>query len=74
MESFSQLLTTLIGSLEWVMLTLIMGGGVYLFIQSKGFALQHLPTSWRLLFTKENEKGISRFEALSAVLASTVGL
>lgn len=74
MEAFSKLLTTLIGSLEWVMLTLIMGGGVYLFIQSKGFALQHLPTSWRLLFTKENEKGISRFEALSAVLASTVGL
>lgn len=74
MEAFSQLLTTLIGSLEWVMLTLIMGGGFFLLFQSKGFALQQLPMSWRLLFTKESEKGISRFEALSAVLASTVGL
>lgn len=74
MEAFAQLLNQLIGSLEWVMLTLILGGGLLLLFQSKGFPLRQLPTAWRLLFTKESNKGISRFEALSAVLASTVGL
>ena len=74
MEAFAQLLNQLIGSLEWVMLTLILGGGLLLLFQSKGFPLRQLPTDWRLLFTKESNKGISRFEALSAVLASTVGL
>ena len=74
MKAFSSLLQSLIGSLEWIMLSLILGGGVFLLLQSKGFALRKLKHSWGLLFQKENDKGISRFEALSAVLASTVGL
>ena len=74
MEAFSSLLQSLIGSLEWVMLSLILGGGVFLLLQSKGYALLNLKQAWKLLFKKENDKGISRFEALSAVLASTVGL
>jgi AGCS family alanine or glycine:cation symporter len=74
MEAFSSLLQSLIGSLEWVMLTLILGGGFFLLLQSRGYALLHLKQAWGLLFKKENNKGISRFEALSAVLASTVGL
>ena len=74
MEYFSTLLNRLIGSLEWVMLILILGGGLFLFIQSKGFALFHVKKGFSLLFQKEDEKGISSFEALSAVLASTVGL
>ena len=74
MEAFSSLLQSLIASLEWVMLSLILGGGVFLLLQSKGYALLNLKQAWKLLFKKENDKGISRFEALSAVLASTVGL
>ena len=74
MEYISTLLNTLIGSLEWIMLTLILGGGGFLFIQSKGFALLNVKKGFSLLFQKEDEKGISSFEALSAVLASTVGL
>ncbi|MCH1517895.1 MAG: alanine:cation symporter family protein [Flavobacteriaceae bacterium] len=74
MEAFSSLLQSLIGSLEWVMLTLILGGGFFLLLQSRGYALFNLKHGWKLLFQKENDKGISRFEALSAVLASTVGL
>lgn len=74
MEYISTLLNTLIGSLEWIMLTLILGGGCFLFIQSKGFALLNVKKGFSLLFQKEDEKGISSFEALSAVLASTVGL
>jgi AGCS family alanine or glycine:cation symporter len=56
------------------MLTLILGGGFFLLLQSRGYALFNLKHGWKLLFQKENDKGISRFEALSAVLASTVGL
>ena len=74
MDNFSVVLNELIGSLEWVMLTLILGGGIYLLLQSKGYALWHIRKGGQLLFQKENDKGISRFEALSAVLASTVGL
>ena len=74
MDYFSDVLNELIGSLEWVMLTLILGGGIYLLLQSKGYALWQIKKGGQLLFQKENDKGISRFEALSAVLASTVGL
>ncbi|MEL0300423.1 MAG: amino acid carrier protein [Flavobacteriaceae bacterium] len=74
MDNFSVVLNELIGSLEWVMLTLILGGGIYLLLQSKAYALWHIKEGGQLLFQKENDKGISRFEALSAVLASTVGL
>lgn len=74
MENVAALLNQLIGSLEWVMLTLILGGGIYLLLQSKGYALWHIKTGQKLLFQRENNQGISRFEALSAVLASTVGL
>lgn len=74
MDHFVALLNYLIGSLEWVMLTLILGGGVYLLFQSRAFALTHLIEGGKLLFQKENTPGISRFQALTAVLASTVGL
>lgn len=56
------------------MLILIIGGGVFLFFHSKGFPLKKVGKGFSLLLKKNSEKGISRFEALSAVLASTVGL
>ena len=69
-----QALQFIIGPLEWIMLTLVVGGGLYLLIHSRGYALRNIGLASRLLFQKEKEKGISRFEALSAVMASTVGL
>jgi len=74
MKTFAKVLNELIGSLEWIMLTLILGGGIYLLLQSKAYPLRQIKKGGQLLFKKENDKGISRFEALSAVLASTVGL
>ena len=74
MEILANGIQTLIGYLEWIMLVLVLGGGFFLLLQSKAFPLRHLRTSGKLLFLKNDQKGISRFEALSAVLASTVGL
>ena len=56
------------------MLVLIIGGGLFLLFDSNGFSLKRIPRGFSLLLRKNSEKGISRFEALSAVLASTVGL
>ena len=56
------------------MLVLIIGGGLFLLFDSNGFSLKRIPKGFSLLLRKNSEKGISRFEALSAVLASTVGL
>ena len=56
------------------MLILIIGGGLFLLLDSKGFSIKKINKGFSLLLKKNSEKGISRFEALSAVLASTVGL
>ena len=56
------------------MLILIIGGGLFLLFDSKGFSLKKIQKGFYLLIKKNSEKGISTFEALSAVLASTVGL
>ena len=56
------------------MLILIIGGGLFLIFDSKGFSLKKIQKGFYLLIKKNSEKGISTFEALSAVLASTVGL
>ena len=56
------------------MLILIIGGGLFLLFDSKGFSLGKIKKGVSLLLKKNSEKGISRFEALTAVLASTVGL
>ena len=64
-----------IGPLEWIMLVLIIGGGLFLALQSKGVPLLRIKEAFSLLLSKEKaEPGISRFQALSAVLAATVGL
>ena len=64
----------LISPLEWLMLFMVIGGGLILMIQSRGRPFLFLPKAFQLLFKKEDRKGISRFQALSAVLAATVGL
>ena len=73
-SSFEALLKSLINSVEWFMLLAIIGGGIYLIIHSKGYPLLKIKSAFKLLFSKEANMGISRFQALSAVLAATVGL
>ena len=61
--------------LNWLMLILIIGGGIYLTFISKANPLIKINQGFRLLLKKDNSLvGISRFQALSAVLAATVGL
>lgn len=73
-SSLEFLLQNLIRQLEWVMLFTVIGGGIYLCFQSRGYPLRKINKAFFLLFSKEENKGISRFQALSAVLAATVGL
>ncbi len=74
MDWLTHFINQLIAPLEWVMLILIIGGGLFLLFDSKGFSIKRINKGFSLLLKKNSEKGISRFEALSAVLASTVGL
>ena len=68
------ILNQLISSLEWFMLIAVLGGGIYLCIVSKLYPLTKIKFAFNLLLSKNKNKGISRFQALSAVLAATVGL
>jgi len=74
LTALEQFLQQSIQSLEWIMLFLIIGGGLFLMIHSRGIPLLKMGEGVRLLFRKEASAGISRFEALSAVIAATVGL
>ena len=68
------ILQLLLSPLEWLMLLSVIGGGLYLLIHSKGVPLTKIKPAFQLLFSREQTPGISRFQALSAVLAATVGL
>ena len=72
--SIELILSQLIAPLEWVMLFFVIGGGIFLLVYSKGYPLTQIKKAFSLLFKREEDKGISRFQALSAVLAATVGL
>lgn len=74
MDFIENFLASLIRPFEWVMLVLIIGGGLYLSIHSRFAPFKRIAQGFRLLLTKNNHKGISRFQSLSAVLAATVGL
>ena len=73
-STLETILQNLIRPLEWIMLFAVIGGGLYLCFHSKGYPLFKIKTAFDLLLSKEKNKGISRFQALSAVLAATVGL
>ena len=68
------LFSRIIAPLEWVMLFVVIGGGVFLLFYSKFYPLTQIKKAFILLLKNEKKKGISRFQALSAVLAATVGL
>ena len=73
-STLETILQNLIRPLEWIMLFAVIGGGLYLCFHSKGYPLFKIKTAFGLLLSKEKNNGISRFQALSAVLAATVGL
>ncbi|MEE3034781.1 MAG: amino acid carrier protein [Bacteroidota bacterium] len=74
-ETIEAFLSLLIAPLEWIMLFIVIGGGLYLTIHSRAYPLSKIKSAFKLLFSKEKSGfGISRFQALSAVLAATVGL
>lgn len=77
MQALEQLISTLSG---WVwgpiMLTFLVGTGLYLTIILKGLQFRALPHALRLIWVKDqNEDGdISHFAALMTALAATVGI
>ena len=74
-SSIENYLSSILYPLNWIMFILIIGGGLYLTIQSRAKPLLKINKAFKLLLSKDqSQKGISRFQALSAVLAATVGL
>ena len=74
-DTIENYINQIIIPLNWLMLVLIIGGGIYLTFISKANPLIKINQGFRLLLKKDNSAvGISRFQALSAVLAATVGL
>ena len=69
------IINQIISPLNWIMLFLIIGGGIYLTIISRAKPLIRIVSGFKLMLRKDSSSiGISRFQALSAVLAATVGL
>ena len=74
-NSIESIINQIISPLNWAMLFLIIGGGIYLTIISKANPLMRIVSGFKLMLRKDPSSiGISRFQALSAVLAATVGL
>ena len=74
-DSIENFINLIIVPLNWAMLFLIIGGGIYLTFISRANPLMKISQGFNLLLKKDNSSiGISRFQALSAVLAATVGL
>ena len=49
-SSLEVLLQNLIRQLEWVMLFTVIGGGIYLCFQSRGYPLRKINKAFKLLF------------------------
>ena len=77
MQVLEQWIATLSG-IVWgpVMLTLLVGTGLYLTILLKGMQFRALPHAFKLILLKEyhHEGDISHFAALMTALAATVGI
>ena len=74
-DAIETIINQIIAPLNWVMLFLIIGGGIYLTIISRANPLMRMVSGIKLMLRKDTSNiGISRFQALSAVLAATVGL
>ena len=74
-STIETVISQIISPLNWIMLLLIIGGGIYLTVISKANPLMRIVSGFKLMIRKDSSSiGISRFQALSAVLAATVGL
>jgi AGCS family alanine or glycine:cation symporter len=77
MQAIEQLVATL-SSFVWgpIMLTLLVGTGLYLTILLKGMQFRALPHAFKLIIQKDHhhEGDISHFAALMTALAATVGI
>ena len=74
-NSIESIINQIISPLNWVMLFLIIGGGIYLTIISKANPLMRIVSGFKLMLKKDPSSiGISRFQALSAVLAAKFGI
>lgn len=73
-----EILNFCISHLEWLMLTLVIGGGLFLVFSSRFLPFLYFGHAIAIIsgkYDKKNEKGaVSSFEALSAVIAATVGM
>lgn len=77
MQTLEEIVATLSG-VVWgpIMLTLLVGTGLYLTILLKGMQFRALPHAFRLILHKDHghEGDISHFAALMTALAATVGI
>ncbi|HNV87375.1 MAG TPA: sodium:alanine symporter family protein [Methylotenera sp.] len=77
MQALEEIVATLSG-IVWgpIMLTLLVGTGLYLTIILKGMQFRALPHAFRLILHKDHghEGDISHFAALMTALAATVGI
>lgn len=77
MQALEEIVANL-SNIVWgpIMLTLLVGTGLYLTILLKGMQFRALPHAFRLIFHKDlgHEGDISHFAALMTALAATVGI
>ena len=75
LEIIENLIKEILEPLNWTIVFIIIGGGIYLTIISRANPLFRIISGFKLMLKKDQSSvGISRFQALSAVLAATVGL
>lgn len=78
MENFTKFISFITGYTEWIMLFLVIGGGLLLVFSSKFKPYRHFRHAIQVVsgkFDKKEDAGeVSHFQALASVVASTVGL
>ncbi len=78
MNTINDLIVRLLPYTEWAMLLLLIGGGVFLAIYSRGLPYRYFKHAVVMTLGKQSAKGekgqVSSFQALSSAVAATVGL
>lgn len=78
MESITHLIGKITAVTEWIMLFLIIGGGIFLIFYSKFAPYKYFKHAINVVagkYDKDEDSGnVSHFQALSSVIAATVGL
>lgn len=78
MDGFNYLLSSILPYTEWVMLFLVVGGGLFLSFYSKGVPFRYFGHAIAITagrYDDEKDPGeVSHFKALSSAVAATVGM